>query len=106
MAWGTSLALPEPYPTTPEAASPTTTSAANDMFLPPFTTLVTRLIETTWSFRLYWFASSFFFKIVIALSFSVNSVQGTVFSSNKSSYQTLQRRYKLPTTVQLCTADC
>src|SRR5579863_2731457 len=68
IACGTSFALPEPYPTTPEPASPTTTSAANDMFLPPFTTLVTRLMATTWSFRLYWLASSFFFNIVIALS--------------------------------------
>src|ERR1700740_2833826 len=68
IACGTSLALPEPYPTTPEAESPTTTSAANDMFLPPLTTLVTRLIATTLSFRLYWLASSFFFNIVIAFS--------------------------------------
>src|ERR1043166_9028705 len=48
MACGTSLALPEPYPTTPALGSPTTTSAANDMFLPPLTTLVTRLMATTW----------------------------------------------------------
>src|SRR6476646_4647756 len=51
MACGTSLALPEPYPTTPALGSPTTTSAANDMFLPPLTTLVTRLMATTWSFN-------------------------------------------------------
>src|SRR2546425_2650127 len=30
---------------------PTTTSAANDRFFPPLTTLVTRLIEMPWSFR-------------------------------------------------------
>src|SRR5487761_1433896 len=65
IACGTSLALPEPKPTTPAEASPTTTSAANDMFLPPLTTLVTRLIETTWSFRLNCPASSFFFIIAI-----------------------------------------
>src|SRR5215470_16170939 len=47
IACGTSLALPEPYPTTAAEGSPTTTSAANDKFLPPFTTLVTRLIATT-----------------------------------------------------------
>src|SRR6185369_13672381 len=47
IACGTSLALPLPYPTTPEPGSPTTTSAANDMFLPPLTTLVTRLMLTT-----------------------------------------------------------
>src|ERR1017187_5522867 len=35
------------------------------MFLPPFTTLVTRLIETTSSFRLSRFASNFFFIIAI-----------------------------------------
>src|SRR5947209_892611 len=51
MACGTSLALPEPKPTTPAAGSPTTTSAANDMFLPPLTTLVTRLMATTSSFN-------------------------------------------------------
>src|SRR6185369_16797518 len=51
MACGTSLALPDPYPTTPALGSPTTTSAANDMFLPPLTTLVTRLMATTWSFN-------------------------------------------------------
>src|SRR3984885_2953521 len=65
MAWGTSLALPEPYPTTPSPGSPITTSAAKDMFLPPLTTLVTRLIETTSSLRLSRFASSFFFIIAI-----------------------------------------
>jgi len=29
----------------------TTTSAANERFFPPFTTLVTRLMATTWSFN-------------------------------------------------------
>src|ERR1700679_1148976 len=61
IACGTSLAFPERNPTTPADASPTTTSAANDMFLPPLTTLVTRLIETTSSLRLRRCASSFFF---------------------------------------------
>src|ERR1700679_2625329 len=42
-----------------------TTSAAKDMFLPPLTTLVTRLIETTSSLRLSRFASSFFFITAI-----------------------------------------
>jgi hypothetical protein len=65
IACGTSFALPEPYPTTPEAGSPTTTSAANDMFLPPLTTFVTRLMATTWSFRLYCPASSFFLSVAI-----------------------------------------
>src|ERR1700722_15380377 len=52
MAEGTSLALPTPNPTTLAAGSPITTSAEKLRFLPPFTTLVTRLIETTCSFRL------------------------------------------------------
>src|ERR1700727_3109733 len=66
IAWGTSLALPEPYPTTPSAGSPMTTSAAKDIFLPPLTTLVTRLIETTSSFRLRRFASIFFFIAIMS----------------------------------------
>src|SRR5262249_36660349 len=48
MAEGTSLALPMPKPTTP-CPSPTTTSALKLRFLPPLTTFVTRLIETTLS---------------------------------------------------------
>src|SRR4026207_739457 len=46
MADGTSFALPTPKPTTP-LPSPTTTSALKLRFLPPLTTLVTRLIDTT-----------------------------------------------------------
>src|SRR5262245_52166939 len=46
IAEGTSFALPTPNPTTPWP-SPTTTSALKLRFLPPLTTLVTRLIETT-----------------------------------------------------------
>jgi len=46
MADGTSFALPTPKPTTPWP-SPTTTSALKLRFLPPFTTFVTRLMETT-----------------------------------------------------------
>src|SRR5688500_6773383 len=46
IAEGTSLALPTPKPTTPWP-SPTTTSALKLRFLPPLTTLVTRLIDTT-----------------------------------------------------------
>src|SRR3954464_9227645 len=48
IAEGTSFALPMPKPTTPWP-SPTTTSALKLRFLPPFTTLVTRLIDTTLS---------------------------------------------------------
>src|SRR5688572_22796235 len=46
IADGTSLALPTPNPTTPWP-SPTTTSALKLRFLPPLTTFVTRLIDTT-----------------------------------------------------------
>src|SRR4051812_30895961 len=46
IADGTSFALPTPKPTTP-CPSPTTTSALKLRFLPPLTTFVTRLIETT-----------------------------------------------------------
>src|SRR5574339_622941 len=46
IADGTSFALPTPNPTIPWP-SPTTTSALKLRFLPPFTTFVTRLIETT-----------------------------------------------------------
>src|SRR6516164_3188388 len=48
IADGTSFAFPTPKPTTP-CPSPTTTSALKLRFLPPLTTFVTRLIETTLS---------------------------------------------------------
>ena len=48
MADGTSFALPTPNPTTPWP-SPTTTSALKLRFLPPLTTFVTRLMDTTLS---------------------------------------------------------
>src|SRR5262245_59712599 len=48
LADGTSFALPTPKPTTPWP-SPTTTSALKLRFLPPLTTFVTRLIDTTLS---------------------------------------------------------
>src|SRR5687768_15129005 len=48
MASGTSRALPAPWPTRP-LPSPTTTSAAKPNRRPPFTTLATRLIETSFS---------------------------------------------------------
>src|SRR4051812_5813626 len=50
IADGTSFAFPTPKPTTPWP-SPTTTSALKLRFLPPLTTLVTRLMFTTVSFR-------------------------------------------------------
>src|ERR1700746_2112190 len=65
IACGTSLALPEPYPTTAADGSPTTTSAAKERFFPPFTTLVTRLIATTWSFNWNDPASSFLITVGI-----------------------------------------
>src|SRR5258707_4351358 len=48
MASGTSRAFPWPKPTRP-FASPTTTSAANPNRRPPFTTLATRLMLTSFS---------------------------------------------------------
>src|SRR5580765_564717 len=56
MADGTSFALPTPKPTTP-CPSPTTTNALKLRFLPPLTTFVTRLIETTVSLISSWDAS-------------------------------------------------
>src|SRR5262249_32563659 len=51
IAAGTSFALPVPKPTIFAPGSPTTTKAEKLRFLPPFTTFVTRLMETTCSFR-------------------------------------------------------
>src|SRR3954447_12975729 len=56
MADGTSFALPMPNPPTPRP-SPTTTSALKLRFLPPLTTLVTRLIDTTLSLISSWLGS-------------------------------------------------
>ncbi len=58
IADGTSFALPTPKPTTPWP-SPTTTSALKLRFLPPLTTFVTRLIETTVSLMSSWPPSIF-----------------------------------------------
>src|SRR6202171_440996 len=51
IAMGTSRALPMPKPALP-FWSPTTTRAEKLRFLPPLTTLVTRWMATTWSFKL------------------------------------------------------
>src|SRR5579864_3053950 len=66
IADGTSLALPTPQPTTLAEGSPITTKAEKLRFLPPFTTLVTRLMATTCSFRLR-VAGSMRFTIAIWL---------------------------------------
>src|SRR6266436_7278971 len=58
MAMGTSRALPMPKPALPRL-SPTTTSAEKLRFLPPLTTLVTRWMATTWSFKLLGLTSMF-----------------------------------------------
>src|SRR6187551_2283151 len=58
LAAGTSLALPTPKPTMPWP-SPTTTRALKLRFLPPLTTLVTRLMDTTVSLNSIWPASIF-----------------------------------------------
>src|SRR5277367_1923056 len=51
IAEGTSFAFPTPKPTTLAWLSHTTTRAEKLMFLPPLTTFVTRLIDTTCSLR-------------------------------------------------------
>ena len=61
IAEGTSLALPMPKPTWPWP-SPTMTRALKLRFLPPLTTLVTRLMDTTVSFRSSSAASIFWLK--------------------------------------------
>src|SRR5579864_5927403 len=58
MAMGTSRALPIPNPALP-FWSPTTTRAEKLRFLPPLTTLVTRWMATTWSFKLLALTSMF-----------------------------------------------
>src|SRR5438445_6476117 len=75
IACGTSLAFPDPYPTTAALGSPTTTSAANERFLPPLTTLVTRLMETTWSLSWYEPASSFLITVGILNSHFKSDVE-------------------------------
>src|SRR5947209_4478991 len=67
IADGTSLALPTPYPTTLAEGSPITTRAEKLRFLPPFTTLVTRLIDTTCSLRFRLAGSMRFTEVVIEL---------------------------------------
>src|ERR1700733_1895774 len=62
MAAGTSLALPVPKPTIFAPGSPMTTRAEKLRFLPPLTTFVTRLIETTFSLR---------FKVLASIRFAV-----------------------------------
>src|SRR6476646_5520417 len=80
MADGTSFALPTPKPTTP-LPSPTTTSALKLRFLPPFTTLVTRLIETTVSLISSCDASTFSrFRFICAIALELQ----TCFASSVS----------------------
>src|SRR5665213_2212600 len=68
IAAGTSLALPVPNPTICAPGSPTTTRAEKLIFLPPLTTFVTRLIETTCSLR-FRFADSIRFVGVVDITF-------------------------------------
>src|SRR6202162_312010 len=58
IAMGTPRAVPIPKPALP-FWSPTTTSAEKLRFLPPLTTLVTRWMATTWSFKLLALTSMF-----------------------------------------------
>src|SRR3989442_7660656 len=78
IADGTSFALPTPKPTTPWP-SPTTTSALKLRFLPPLTTFVTRLIETTVSLISSCEASTFsrfLFIIPIGLELQTGFARG------------------------------
>src|SRR5271154_1606263 len=68
MAMGTSRALPMPNPAWPDW-SPTTTSAEKLRFLPPLTTLVTRLMATTWSLSELIFVS--IWRRMASVSFNV-----------------------------------
>ena len=61
IASGISMDLPRPTPTCP-LPSPTTTKAVKRMLRPPFTTLVTRLMETTLSVN-----SRFVVSIIVLL---------------------------------------
>jgi hypothetical protein len=74
IADGTSFALPMPKPTTPWP-SPTTTSALKLRFLPPLTTLVTRLMLTTVSLRSMSFGSIFSRDIFIWLELQTCSAR-------------------------------
>src|SRR5580704_13128308 len=67
MAMGTSRALPMPKPALP-FWSPTTTRAEKLRFFPPFTTLVTRWMATTWSFKLLALTSMFRRTASVSLS--------------------------------------
>src|ERR1700684_3203554 len=67
IAAGTSLALPVPKPTIFAPGSPITIRAEKLKFLPPLTTFVTRLIETTCSFRFRLFASILFAGVAMRL---------------------------------------
>src|SRR5712692_6985589 len=73
MAAGTSLALPVPNPTILAEGSPTTTKAEKLRFLPPLTTFVTRLMDTTCSFKLSVFASMRFAVGVAAIRLKLQS---------------------------------
>src|SRR3989449_4774077 len=73
IAEGTSLALPIPYPTTFACGSPTTTSAEKLIFLPPLTTFVTRLIDTTCSLRFREFGSIRFSSALNAMRLKLQS---------------------------------
>src|SRR5580704_1413530 len=73
MAEGTSFALPTPKPTTRACESPTTTRAEKLMFLPPLTTLVTRLIDTTCSFKFRVFGSMRFSSALNAMRLKLQS---------------------------------
>ena len=83
IAEGTSFALPTPNPTTPWP-SPTTTSALKLRFLPPFTTLVTRLMLTTVSFSSSCDASILSRVSIIAISFQLSALSNFALTAARS----------------------
>ena len=72
IASGISVAFPRPAPTWP-FMSPTTTRAVKRMLRPPFTTLVTRLMETTFSVNSIPLTSMI---VRLMLSFSLPRISG------------------------------
>src|SRR5579864_4414228 len=107
IACGTSLALPEPYPTTPADGSPTTTRAANERFLPPLTTLVTRLMATTWSFSWYAPASSFLITIgIVSLALGLKLRASSHKQNQLAGSSTHSSQLKLQSRFASCVGQC
>lgn len=81
IASGTSAALPRPAPILP-LPSPTTTTAAKEKRRPPFTTLATRLMKTTFSCK----SDSCFQILACAFSFTLKFQAGFAGTFSQSLY--------------------